>query len=103
MPYPILVQEVACAVRVLSMSCSFTSLGVLALAHAISCGVLLSPDQTWDNVYVRARWILQTLISKRAGLYRSKNELRAANSRLVKGLQVMDKRLNPQNTKVRRT
>lgn len=44
----------------------------------------------------------KTLISKRAGLHRSKNELRAANSRLVKGLQVMEKRLNPRNTKVRR-
>lgn len=43
----------------------------------------------------------KTLISKRAGLYRSKNELRAANSRLVNGLQVMEKRLNPRNTKVR--
>lgn len=42
----------------------------------------------------------KTLISKRADLYRSKNELRAANSRLVKGLQVMEKRLNPRNTKV---
>lgn len=41
----------------------------------------------------------KTLISKRADLYRSKNELRAANSRLVKGLQVMEKRLNPRNTK----
>lgn len=42
----------------------------------------------------------KTLISKRADLYRSKNELRAANSRLVKGLQVKEKRLNPRNTKV---
>ena len=44
---------------------------------------------------------LQGLISKRADLFRSKSELRAANSRLVKGLQVMEKRLNPHNTKVR--
>ncbi|CAM9861444.1 unnamed protein product [Ectocarpus fasciculatus] len=43
---------------------------------------------------------LETLISKRADLYRSKNELRAAYSRQVKGLQVMEKRLNPRNTKV---
>lgn len=47
------------------------------------------------------RFLPQTLISKRAELYRSKSELRAANSRLVKGLRGMDKRLNPQNTKVR--
>ena len=47
--------------------------------------------------------LLQTLISKRAELYRSRSELRAANSRLVKGLRVMDKkRFTPQNTKVRK-
>lgn len=45
----------------------------------------------------------KTLISKRANLYQSKSELRAANSRLVNGLQVMEKRLNPRNTKVRQS
>lgn len=44
--------------------------------------------------------VSQSLISKRADLYRSRSELRAANSRLVKGLQVLEKRLNPANTKV---
>lgn len=56
-----------------------------------------------SHLLLARRMIPQTLISKRAGLFRSENELRAANSRLVKGLHVMErKRLNPQNTKVRR-
>lgn len=76
------------------------------LSHAIPCILLRLPDPPWccdADCLPLVHWVgyPQTLISKRAGLYRSKNELRAANSRLVKGLQVMDKRLNPQNTKVR--
>lgn len=46
-------------------------------------------------------FVLQSLINKRAASYRSKAELKAANARLVKELQVMEKKkLTSRNTKV---
>eukprot|EP00904_Undaria_pinnatifida_P005416 jgi/Undpi1/2003/HiC_scaffold_12.g05390.m1 len=70
--------------------------------RGVSSGEALTPSKGKGRAMHGQRMVewLEGLISKRADLFRSKSELRAANSRLVKGLQVMEKRLNPRNTKV---
>lgn len=82
-----------CFIRLQRGLFSLTMILPLLLSSRRSCGVCFRYGAL-DHP--------KTLISKRAGLHRSKSELRAANSRLVKGLQVMEKRLNPRNTKVGR-